>query len=50
MMVWKGDNYDNTTVVWNGAAQDGSVLPDGTYFYVIEVPGGHMESWVELSH
>jgi gliding motility-associated-like protein len=50
MMVWKGDNYDNSTVVWNGAAQDGSVLPDGTYFYTIEVTGGHMESWVELSH
>lgn len=50
MMVWKGDNYDNSTVVWNGAAQDGSVLPDGTYFYIIEVTGGHMESWVELSH
>ena len=50
VMVWKGDNYDNTTVVWNGTAQDGSVLPDGTYFYVIEVEGGHMESWVELSH
>lgn len=50
MMVWKGDNYDNSTVVWNGAAQDGSALPDGTYFYVIEVTGGHMESWVELSH
>ena len=50
MMVWKGDNYDNSSVVWNGTAQDGSALPDGTYFYVIEVPGGHMESWVELSH
>jgi gliding motility-associated-like protein len=50
MMVWKGDNYDNSSVVWNGAAQDGSRLPDGTYFYVIEVTGGHMESWVELSH
>lgn len=50
MMVWKGDNYDNVSVVWNGTAQDGTPLPDGTYFYVIEVPGGHMESWVELSH
>jgi gliding motility-associated-like protein len=50
MMVWKGDNYDNSSVVWNGTAQDGSALPDGTYFYTIEVPGGHMESWVELSH
>ncbi len=50
MMIWKGDNYDNSTVVWNGTAQDGSALPDGTYFYVIEVAGGHMESWVELSH
>ena len=48
--VWKGVNYDNSTVVWSGQAKDGTALPDGTYFYTIEVPGGHMESWVELSH
>jgi gliding motility-associated-like protein len=50
MEVWKGQDYDNKTVVWDGRSKDGSDLPDGTYFYTIEVTGGHMESWVELSH
>jgi gliding motility-associated-like protein len=49
-LVWKGNNYNNRDVVWNGNDQNGKALTDGTYFYVIEVKGGHMESWVELSH
>ncbi|CAN5336803.1 hypothetical protein BH09BAC5_BH09BAC5_13050 [soil metagenome] len=49
-IVWKGENYDNSTVVWNGSNMNGSPLTDGTYFYVIEADGAHMESWVELSH
>jgi gliding motility-associated-like protein len=49
--VWKGDNYDNKNVVWDGTSSiDGKALPDGTYYYIIEVTGGSMQSWVELSH
>ena len=51
ILVWKGDNYDNKTVVWDGTSSiDNKALPDGTYFYVIEVEGGSLNSWVELSH
>ena len=30
------NNYDNNNVVWDGKSSDGSELPTGTYFYVIE--------------
>jgi gliding motility-associated-like protein len=50
-LVWKGDNYDNKTVVWDGTSSiDNQKLPDGTYFYVIETDAGSANSWVELSH
>lgn len=48
--VWRKDNYDNTTVVWDGKDMSGSDLPDGTYFYIIQVGDATMKDWVELSH
>jgi gliding motility-associated-like protein len=30
-------NYDNTNVFWDGTNEDGEILPDGTYFYVIKL-------------
>jgi gliding motility-associated-like protein len=50
IQVWHGTNYDNQSVVWKGESQSGLALPDGTYFYVIEIGDQHMNSWVELSH
>jgi gliding motility-associated-like protein len=50
VQVWKGDNYDNNSVVWNGNDQSNAVLPDGTYYYVIEVGQQSMKGWVEISH
>jgi gliding motility-associated-like protein len=34
--VWRGTNYNNSTVVFNGASDKGKDLPTGTYFYKIE--------------
>lgn len=48
--VWHKDNYDNNLVVWNGTDMSGSDLPDGTYFYLIQVGDVIMKDWVELSH
>lgn len=50
ILVWQGINYDNVNVVWNGRTDGGDELPDGTYFYVIEVGNQSMKGWVELSH
>jgi hypothetical protein len=38
--VWKGENYNNSSVVFKGISDDGSDLPTGTYFYKIEFAGG----------
>jgi len=40
--VWEGKNYDNGpqfggNQVWDGNNKHGSPLPDGTYYYVIEI-------------
>ncbi len=34
--VWESSDYQND---WNGTAENGNELPDGTYFYVIQVGG-----------
>lgn len=38
--VWKGTNYDNTSVVFKGESDAGSNLPTGTYYYKIEFSSG----------
>lgn len=50
-LVWKGDNYDNTLVVWDGKNnKSGKELPDATYFYVVTAGGKTYKGWVELTH
>ncbi len=43
-------NYDNVNNVWNGTF-NGTVLPSGTYFYVIELNDGKgiKKGWVEIT-
>lgn len=48
--VWKGTNYDNVTVVWNGKTLKGVNLPDATYFYLVTAGGKTYKGWVELTH
>jgi gliding motility-associated-like protein len=38
--VWRGTNYDNSTVTFKGTSNKGNDLPTGTYFYKIEFSGG----------
>jgi hypothetical protein len=38
--VWRGTNYDNTTVVFKGVSTSGTDLPTGTYFYRIDFASG----------
>ena len=35
--VWGGRNYNNKDMIWKGTDQQGQALPDGTYYYVIEL-------------
>jgi gliding motility-associated-like protein len=50
--VWRGENYDNRKVVWDGKNEQGSDLPAGTYYYIIQFSGTDTparKSWVELT-
>ena len=49
-LVWKGSNYNNTTVVWTGKSSKGADLPDATYFYLVTAGGKTYKGWVELTH
>lgn len=49
-LVFSGDNYDNSGVVWNGTNQQGQKLPDGTYFFVITIGEASTRGWVELTN
>ena len=46
--VWRGNNYNNSSVVWTGLNTSGQPLPDGTYFYIVQVDGTTYKGWVEL--
>jgi gliding motility-associated-like protein len=48
--VWHGSNYNNIDVLWRGTNQGGQPLPDGTYYYVINVNDKTLTGWVELTH
>lgn len=41
--VYRGEGYDNRTVVWDGSADKALLkgpLPTGTYYYILELGGG----------
>jgi gliding motility-associated-like protein len=42
--VWRGENYDNTSVVFNGTNHHGNDLPSGTYFYRIKLNDGTLKT------
>jgi gliding motility-associated-like protein len=54
--VWGAEGYNNKEVVWNGSNDQGESLPDGTYYYVVELYDGtggtifSRSNWVEVTH
>ena len=44
-------NYDNKNVAWKGESPAGTTVPNGTYFYVIELNNGtgYKKGWVEVT-
>jgi gliding motility-associated-like protein len=42
-------NYNNTSRTWEGKNENGELLPDGTYFYIIDVKNvGVLKGWIYL--
>jgi gliding motility-associated-like protein len=46
--VWKGSNYNNTSVVFEGRATNGENLPDGTYYYTVSTDKNEFKGYIEL--
>jgi gliding motility-associated-like protein len=46
------ENYNNTSSVWHGDNLSGDVMPEGTYFYTLEVPSKNFSTsgWVYLNN
>jgi gliding motility-associated-like protein len=44
------DNYNNIDVAWDGKNKNGIDLPEGTYFYIIEIPSLDYKAsgWIQL--
>ncbi|MBW8051779.1 MAG: T9SS type B sorting domain-containing protein [Cytophagales bacterium] len=38
--VWEDENVDYSKIIWDGTNKNGRPLPDGTYFYIIEITNG----------
>lgn len=47
--VWRGENYNNRTVVWRGNNKANGELPSGTYFYTIQLERSSYKGWIELT-
>jgi gliding motility-associated-like protein len=47
--VWEKDNYNNTTVLWEGNNSKNEKLPDATYFYLLRIDKKVYKGWVELT-
>lgn len=49
-VVWNAKSYDNVDKLWTGKDLNGDKLPDGTYFYILEVPGlDTFKGWVQVT-
>jgi gliding motility-associated-like protein len=45
----KFENYNNSTVIWDGRLQNGNPVGTGTYYYVIDVEGTQSQAgWVQV--
>jgi len=43
------ENYNNTSVIWDGKNKNGAELPDGTYFYIIDTGDEQFTGWVQVA-
>jgi gliding motility-associated-like protein len=49
-LIWKGEQYDNVNVYWDGKNMKGEEVISGTYYFAIMIRGKKSYvGWVELS-
>jgi gliding motility-associated-like protein len=49
-LVFKADNYDNSSLVWEGKTEAGQPLAEGVYYYVLTYSGAGGEEIVQKGH
>lgn len=42
-VLYKASRYDNQSVIWGGTNKNNNLVPNGTYFYVLEVTYGRQK-------
>ncbi len=48
--IWNVAGYNNDDKIWKGLDLNGDKLPDGTYFYILEIPGVEAnKGWVQVT-
>lgn len=47
--IWEQSGYNNDEVKWHGQNGRGELLPDGTYYYLINFESKQYKGWVELT-
>lgn len=48
--IWNVSGYNNEDKIWSGQDLNGDVLPDGTYFYILEISGSESrKGWVQVT-
>lgn len=48
-LVWSANGYDNNSKVFKGKGINNADLPDGTYFYVVDINNKKFKGWIELT-
>jgi gliding motility-associated-like protein len=48
-LIYAANGYDNLNKVFKGKGINSADLPDGTYFYVVEVNNKKFKGWLELT-
>jgi gliding motility-associated-like protein len=48
-LVWSGENYNNTSVVWKGKDNNEKKLSEATYFYIIKIKDSVYKGYIELT-
>ncbi len=50
VLLWSGKKYDNITVFWDGRDSKSSLVPEGTYFYIINLKENKVEKgWIQVT-
>lgn len=47
--IWERKNYDNLLTRWDGKNSNGEIVPDGTYYFIVNYKNEPITGWLELT-